>query len=135
MSPSEYHRYTRDEFLGEFFPDTEDKAAITAGMEQLRAEHGGSEQEDDRQKPANRHSHLDKGDYLGNGQPDQEKHEHLDAPAYGFSVTGRSTGIARLVVHGGERDVVERCCAVGGRCQDHEPKPPRTARKGVEPAD
>lgn len=31
------HRYTRNEFLGEFFPDTEDKAAIAAGMEQLRA--------------------------------------------------------------------------------------------------
>jgi DNA-binding XRE family transcriptional regulator len=35
---SEFHHYTRDEFLGEFFPDPADKAAITAGMDQLRAE-------------------------------------------------------------------------------------------------
>ena len=38
MTGNEFHRYTREEFLGEFFPDAEDKAAITAGMEQLRAE-------------------------------------------------------------------------------------------------
>jgi len=38
MSSSEFHHYTRDEFLGEFFPGTEDKAAIATGMEQLRAE-------------------------------------------------------------------------------------------------
>jgi hypothetical protein len=38
MSCSEFHRYTRDEFLGEFYPDPVDKAAIAAGMEQLRAE-------------------------------------------------------------------------------------------------
>jgi len=35
---SEFHHYTREEFLGEFFPGTEDKAAIAEGMEQLRAE-------------------------------------------------------------------------------------------------
>jgi DNA-binding XRE family transcriptional regulator len=35
---SEFHHYTREEFLGEFFTDPEDKAAIAAGMEQLRAE-------------------------------------------------------------------------------------------------
>jgi DNA-binding XRE family transcriptional regulator len=35
---SEFHRFTRDEFLGEFFPEAEDKAEIAAGMEQLRAE-------------------------------------------------------------------------------------------------
>jgi DNA-binding XRE family transcriptional regulator len=34
----EFRHYTRDEFLGEFFHDAADKAAITAGMEQLRAE-------------------------------------------------------------------------------------------------
>ncbi len=38
MSNSEFRHYTREEFLGEFFPDAEDKAAIAAGMEQLRAE-------------------------------------------------------------------------------------------------
>ena len=38
MSSSEFHHYTRDEFLAEFYPDPGDKAAITAGMEQLRAE-------------------------------------------------------------------------------------------------
>jgi hypothetical protein len=38
MSSSEFHHYTRDEFLGEFFPDAEDKAGVAAGMEQLRAE-------------------------------------------------------------------------------------------------
>jgi hypothetical protein len=38
MSSTEFHHYTRDEFLGEFFPDPADKATITAGMEQLRAE-------------------------------------------------------------------------------------------------
>ncbi len=38
MSNSEFRQYTREEFLGEFFPDAEDKAAIAAGMEQLRAE-------------------------------------------------------------------------------------------------
>ncbi len=35
---SEFHHYTREEFLSEFFPDAGDKAAIAAGMEQLRAE-------------------------------------------------------------------------------------------------
>ena len=35
---SELHHYTRDEFLAEFYPDPADKAAIAAGMEQLRAE-------------------------------------------------------------------------------------------------
>jgi len=38
MSSNEYHHYTRDEFLAEFYPDPADKAAIAAGMEQLRAE-------------------------------------------------------------------------------------------------
>jgi DNA-binding XRE family transcriptional regulator len=38
MSGTEFHHYTRDEFLEEFFPDTGDRAAIAAGMEQLRAE-------------------------------------------------------------------------------------------------
>ena len=38
MSSSEFHQYTRDEFLAEFYPDPADKAAIAAGMEQLRAE-------------------------------------------------------------------------------------------------
>ena len=38
MSGSEFHHYTRDEFLDEFYPDPADKAAIAAGMEQLRAE-------------------------------------------------------------------------------------------------
>ena len=33
---SEFHHYTRDGFLGEFYPDPADKAAIAAGMEQLR---------------------------------------------------------------------------------------------------
>jgi hypothetical protein len=37
MSSSEFHHYTRDEFLAEFYPDLADKAAIAAGMEQLRA--------------------------------------------------------------------------------------------------
>ncbi|MGH3155118.1 MAG: helix-turn-helix domain-containing protein [Streptosporangiaceae bacterium] len=35
---SEFHHYTREEFLGEFFPGPADKAEIAAGMEQLRAE-------------------------------------------------------------------------------------------------
>jgi len=35
---SEFHHYTRDEFLAEFYPDSADKAAMAAGMEQLRAE-------------------------------------------------------------------------------------------------
>jgi DNA-binding XRE family transcriptional regulator len=35
---NEFHRYTREEFLGEFFPEPRDKAEIAAGMEQLRAE-------------------------------------------------------------------------------------------------
>lgn len=35
---SEFHHYTREEFLGEFFPGATDKAEIAAGMEQLRAE-------------------------------------------------------------------------------------------------
>ena len=38
MSGSEFHHYTRDEFLAEFYPDPADRAAVTAGMEQLRAE-------------------------------------------------------------------------------------------------
>ena len=38
MSGSEFHHYTRDEFLDEFYPDPADKAAIAAGMERLRAE-------------------------------------------------------------------------------------------------
>jgi DNA-binding XRE family transcriptional regulator len=38
MSSSEFHHYTRDEFLAEFYPDPADKAAIAAGMERLRAE-------------------------------------------------------------------------------------------------
>src|SRR6266550_1685416 len=38
MSSSEFDHYTRDEFLAEFYPDPADKADITAGMEQLRAE-------------------------------------------------------------------------------------------------
>ena len=35
---SDFHHYTREEFLGEFFPDAQDKAAVAAGIEQLRAE-------------------------------------------------------------------------------------------------
>jgi len=38
MSREDFRSYTRDEFLGEFFPDTADRAEITAGMAQLRAE-------------------------------------------------------------------------------------------------
>ena len=38
MSSSEFHHYTRDGFLAEFYPDPADKAAIAAGMKQLRAE-------------------------------------------------------------------------------------------------
>lgn len=38
MTSSEFRHYTRDEFLAEFYPDPADKAAIAAGMEQLRAE-------------------------------------------------------------------------------------------------
>jgi DNA-binding XRE family transcriptional regulator len=38
MRSSEFYHYTRDEFLAEFYPDPADKAAIAAGMEQLRAE-------------------------------------------------------------------------------------------------
>ena len=38
MSSSEFHHYNRDEFLAEFYPDPADKAAIAAGMDQLRAE-------------------------------------------------------------------------------------------------
>src|ERR1700756_359144 len=38
MSSSEFHHYTQDEFLAEFYPDPADNAAIAAGMEQLRAE-------------------------------------------------------------------------------------------------
>ena len=38
MSSSEFHHYTRDEFLAGFYPDPGDKAAIAAGMKQLRAE-------------------------------------------------------------------------------------------------
>ena len=35
---SEFHHYTREEFLAEFYPEPADKAAIASGMEQLRAE-------------------------------------------------------------------------------------------------
>jgi DNA-binding XRE family transcriptional regulator len=35
---TEFHHYTRNEFLAEFYPEPADKAAIAAGMEQLRAE-------------------------------------------------------------------------------------------------
>ncbi|HET9898246.1 MAG TPA: helix-turn-helix transcriptional regulator [Streptosporangiaceae bacterium] len=38
MSGEDFRSYTREEFLNEFFPDTEDRAAIAAGMEQLRSE-------------------------------------------------------------------------------------------------
>jgi hypothetical protein len=38
MSSSEFHRYTRDEFPAEFYPDPADEAAIAAGTKQLRAE-------------------------------------------------------------------------------------------------
>ena len=38
MSSSGLRHYSRDEFLDEFYPDPGDKAAIAAGMEQLRAE-------------------------------------------------------------------------------------------------
>jgi hypothetical protein len=38
MSGEDVHRYTREEFLDEFFPDANDQAAIAAGMEQLRVE-------------------------------------------------------------------------------------------------
>jgi DNA-binding transcriptional regulator YiaG len=37
MSSREFHHYTRDEFLSEFYPDPADKTDIAAGMEQLRA--------------------------------------------------------------------------------------------------
>jgi len=35
---TQFHHYTPDEFLAEFYPDPADKAAIAAGMDQLRAE-------------------------------------------------------------------------------------------------
>ena len=38
MNSQEFHNYRREEFLDEFFPDAEDRAAIAAGMEQLRAQ-------------------------------------------------------------------------------------------------
>jgi len=38
MSGEEFRTYSRDEFLGEFFPDPGDRIEITAGMERLRAE-------------------------------------------------------------------------------------------------
>jgi hypothetical protein len=38
MSGSEFCDCNRDEFLAEFYSDPVDKAAIAAGMEQLRAE-------------------------------------------------------------------------------------------------
>src|SRR5262249_39261672 len=38
ISRKEFHHYPRDEFLAEFYPDPADKAAIAAGMKQLRAE-------------------------------------------------------------------------------------------------
>ena len=38
MSSSEFHHYTWDEFLAKFYPNPADKAAIAAGMKQLRAE-------------------------------------------------------------------------------------------------
>src|ERR1051325_7703032 len=34
---SEFHHYTRDEFLAEFYPDPDDKAAIAAGTARARA--------------------------------------------------------------------------------------------------
>jgi DNA-binding XRE family transcriptional regulator len=38
MSSEEFHSYTRDEFLDEFFLDAGDRADIAAEMEKLRAE-------------------------------------------------------------------------------------------------
>ncbi|MDR2984879.1 MAG: helix-turn-helix domain-containing protein [Nocardiopsaceae bacterium] len=38
MSGTEFHHYTGEEFLDEFFPDARDRASIVAGKEQLRAE-------------------------------------------------------------------------------------------------
>jgi DNA-binding XRE family transcriptional regulator len=35
---TEFHHYSRDEFLAEFYPDPADQAEIAAGLEQLRAE-------------------------------------------------------------------------------------------------
>jgi hypothetical protein len=35
---NDFRRCTLDEFLGEFFPEAEDKAEIAAGIGQLRAE-------------------------------------------------------------------------------------------------
>lgn len=32
MSGTEFHHYTREQFVSEFFPDAEDKAAITAKL-------------------------------------------------------------------------------------------------------
>ena len=37
MSGEELRTYDREEFLGEFFPDPEDRAEIAAGIDQLRA--------------------------------------------------------------------------------------------------
>jgi DNA-binding XRE family transcriptional regulator len=34
---ADFRHYTPDEFLAEFYPDSADKAAIAAGMDQLRA--------------------------------------------------------------------------------------------------
>src|SRR5260370_38660595 len=42
MSSSEFHHYTRDELLAEFYPDHPDKVAIAAGREQLRPEQRAS---------------------------------------------------------------------------------------------
>jgi hypothetical protein len=38
MSGEEFRHYSREEFLDEFYPDTDDRAAIAAGVEQPRAE-------------------------------------------------------------------------------------------------
>jgi DNA-binding XRE family transcriptional regulator len=38
VTSPQFHHYTREEFLDEFFPDSEDRTAIASGMEQLRAE-------------------------------------------------------------------------------------------------
>lgn len=35
---TEFHHYTQDEFLAEFYPGPAGKEQIAAGMEQLRAE-------------------------------------------------------------------------------------------------
>jgi hypothetical protein len=64
MSSSEFHRYTRDEFLAEFYPDPADKAAIAAGMKQLRAE-----QRAFRLAEMRRHLGITQGTDLGRPEP------------------------------------------------------------------